>query len=128
MPSFFFSSRRRHTRCALVTGVHVLFRSRRARPPSIHRLQKEERPLELGMIGLGKMGANMAQRLVRGGHDVVGFDPKPEARSLVAGFGAKSATSLQELLHKRPAPRVVWMRVPAGNITRCPFHAVGKAR
>src|SRR3546814_4259857 len=54
---------------------------RRARPPSIHRLQKEERPMELGMIGLGKMGANMAQRLVRGGHDVVGFDPKPEARS-----------------------------------------------
>src|SRR3546814_11214201 len=115
MPSFFFSSRRRHTRCALVTGVHVLFRSRRARPPSIHRLQKEERPMELGMIGLGKMGANMAQRLVRGGHDVVGFDPKPEARSLVEGFGATSATSLVALVEKLAAPGGVWLMVPAGD-------------
>src|SRR3546814_16658510 len=73
--------------------------------------------MELGMIGLGKMGANMAQRLVRGGHGVVGFDPKPEARSLVEGFGAKSATSLEELVGKLPAPRVAWMMVPAGDIT-----------
>src|SRR3546814_6704665 len=73
--------------------------------------------MELGMIGLGKMGANMAQRLVRGGHGVVGFDPKPEARSLVEGFGAKSAASLEELVGKLPAPRVVWMMVPAGDIT-----------
>src|SRR3546814_1299424 len=73
--------------------------------------------MELGMIGLGKMGANMAQRLVRGGHGVVGFDPKPEARSLVEGFGAKSATSLEELVGKLPAPRVDWMMVPAGDIT-----------
>ncbi|MFC3715534.1 phosphogluconate dehydrogenase (NAD(+)-dependent, decarboxylating) [Luteimonas soli] len=73
--------------------------------------------MELGMIGLGKMGANMAQRLVRGGHDVVGFDPKPEARSLVEGFGAKSAASLEELVDKLPAPRAVWMMVPAGEIT-----------
>src|SRR3546814_1611939 len=76
---------------------------RRARPPSTHRLQKEERQMELGMIGLGKMGANMAQRLVRGGHGVAGFDPKPEARSLVEGFGAKSAASLEELVGKLPA-------------------------
>jgi len=73
--------------------------------------------MELGMIGLGKMGANMAQRLVRDGHDVVGFDPKPEARSLVEGFGAKSAASLEELVDKLPAPRAVWMMVPAGDIT-----------
>lgn len=73
--------------------------------------------MELGMIGLGKMGANMAQRLVRGGHGVVGFDPKPEARSLVEGFGAKSAASLEELVDKLPAPRAVWMMVPAGEIT-----------
>src|SRR3546814_16535688 len=78
------------------------------------------------MIGLGKMGANMAQRLVRGGHDVVGFDPKPEARSLVEGFGAKSATSLEELVDKLPAPRVVWMMVPAGDITGGTVDALGK--
>src|SRR3546814_9544545 len=70
---------------------------RRARPPSTHRLQKEERQMELGMIGLGKMGANMAQRLVRGGHGVAGFDPKPEARSLVEGFGARSEEHTSEL-------------------------------
>src|SRR3546814_2181904 len=73
--------------------------------------------MELGMVGLGKMGANMAQRRVGGGHGVAGFDPKPEARSLVEGCGAKSAASLEELVGKLPAPRVVWMMVPAGDIT-----------
>jgi 6-phosphogluconate dehydrogenase len=73
--------------------------------------------MELGMIGLGKMGANMAQRLVRGGHRVVGFDPKPEVRELVEGFGAESADSLQAMVSKLAAPRAVWMMVPAGDIT-----------
>jgi 6-phosphogluconate dehydrogenase len=73
--------------------------------------------MELGMIGLGKMGANMAQRLVRGGHRVVGFDPKPEVRKLVEGFGAESADSLQAMVSKLAAPRAVWMMVPAGDIT-----------
>ena len=73
--------------------------------------------MELGMIGLGKMGANMAQRLVRGGHRVVGFDPKPEARRLVEEFGAESADSLQAMAAKLAAPRAVWMMVPAGDIT-----------
>src|SRR3546814_5744896 len=82
--------------------------------------------MELGMIGLGEMGANMAQRLVRGGHDVVGFDPKPEARPLVEGFGAKSATSLEELGDKLQAPRVVWVMVPAGDITGGPVDALVK--
>jgi 6-phosphogluconate dehydrogenase len=73
--------------------------------------------MELGMIGLGKMGANMAQRLVRGGHRVVGFDPKPEARAAVEQFGAESADSLQAMVGKLAAPRAVWMMVPAGDIT-----------
>ena len=54
--------------------------------------------MELGMIGLGKMGANMAQRLVRGGHRVVGFDPKPGARAAAEGFGAEPAASLEEMV------------------------------
>src|SRR3546814_13827127 len=99
--------------------------SRRARPPSIHRLQKEERPMELGMIGLGKMGAHMAQRLVRGGHDVVGFDPKPEERSLVEGFGAKSAPSLEALGAKPPAQARRWTIVPPGNSTVSMGHGQG---
>ena len=73
--------------------------------------------MELGMIGLGKMGANMAQRLVRGGHRVVGFDPKPGAREAIEQFGAGSADSLQAMVAKLAAPRVVWMMVPAGDIT-----------
>jgi 6-phosphogluconate dehydrogenase len=73
--------------------------------------------MELGMIGLGKMGANMAQRLVRGGHRVVGFDPRPEARRLAEEFGAGSADSLQAMVSMLAAPRAVWMMVPAGDIT-----------
>jgi 6-phosphogluconate dehydrogenase len=73
--------------------------------------------MELGMIGLGKMGANMAQRLVQGGHRVVGFDPVPEARKRVEGFGAESADSLQAMVARLAAPRAVWMMVPAGDIT-----------
>ena len=69
------------------------------------------------MIGLGRMGANMAERLVRGGHRVIGFDPKQEARTLIEGKGAGSAASLQELLGKLAAPRIAWLMVPAGDIT-----------
>ena len=73
--------------------------------------------MELGMIGLGKMGANMAQRLVRGGHRVVGFDPKPEARKSIEDNGAESADSLASLVAKLSSPRALWMMVPAGEIT-----------
>ena len=73
--------------------------------------------MKLGMIGLGRMGSNMAQRLVRGGHQVVGFDPKPEARSELETQGAASADSLAALVAALPAPRTVWLMVPAGEIT-----------
>jgi len=73
--------------------------------------------MELGMIGLGRMGANMTERLVKGGHRVVGFDPKPEARARVEDKGAESAASLEILVASLKAPRAVWMMVPAGSIT-----------
>jgi 6-phosphogluconate dehydrogenase len=73
--------------------------------------------MELGMIGLGRMGANMTERLVEGGHRVVGFDPDPEARARVEDKGAESATSLELLVAKLKAPRTLWMMVPAGSIT-----------
>ena len=73
--------------------------------------------MELGMIGLGRMGANMTQRLVRGGHRVVGFDPNPQARAAVERNGAESAASLQALVSALAPPRVVWMMVPAGEAT-----------
>jgi 6-phosphogluconate dehydrogenase len=73
--------------------------------------------MELGMIGLGRMGANMTQRLQRGGHRVTGFDPKPEARQAIEAHGAGSADSLETLVKALPAPRVLWMMVPSGKIT-----------
>jgi 6-phosphogluconate dehydrogenase len=73
--------------------------------------------MKLGMIGLGRMGANMAQRLMRGGHQLVGFDPKAEARTELETNGAETADSLAALVAKLPAPRTLWLMVPAGEIT-----------
>jgi 6-phosphogluconate dehydrogenase len=73
--------------------------------------------MELGMIGLGRMGANMAQRLARGAHHVIGFDPQPEARARIEQFGAASAESVAELVNELAVPRAVWLMVPAGAIT-----------
>ena len=69
------------------------------------------------MIGLGRMGANMAQRLMRGGHKVVGYDPAEAARTLLEKSGAQTAASLEQMVAKLKAPRVVWLMVPAGEIT-----------
>jgi 6-phosphogluconate dehydrogenase len=71
--------------------------------------------MDLGMIGLGRMGANMTQRLLRGGHRVVGFDAKAEARVDVEGRGAESSASLESLVANLHAPRTLWMMLPAGD-------------
>ena len=70
--------------------------------------------MKLGMIGLGRMGANMAQRLLRGGHAVVGFDHSEQARARSAQQGVEPVASLQAMAAVLPAPRAVWMMVPAG--------------
>jgi 6-phosphogluconate dehydrogenase len=72
--------------------------------------------MELGMIGLGRMGANMAERLARGGHRVVGFDLNAQARGLLEQYGAEAAESLAALANRLAAPRVLWLMVPAGPI------------
>jgi len=69
------------------------------------------------MIGLGRMGANMAQRLLRGGHRVIGFDPAEAARSGIEEKGGQSASSLEALVGKLKVPRILWLMVPAGAIT-----------
>ena len=73
--------------------------------------------MELGMIGLGRMGANMTERLIRGGHRVVGFDPNAEARQRVTGKGADCVASLEALTVKLKPSRTLWMMVPAGAVT-----------
>jgi 6-phosphogluconate dehydrogenase len=72
--------------------------------------------MDLGMVGLGRMGANMARRLMRDGHRIVAYDVNPDAVSELVGEGAEGASSLEELASKLSAPRSVWVMVPAGEI------------
>jgi len=74
--------------------------------------------MEIGIVGLGRMGANIARRLMRDGHRCVVYDVNPDAAKELAGEGADPATSLAELASKLEAPRAVWIMVPAGDITR----------
>jgi 6-phosphogluconate dehydrogenase len=71
--------------------------------------------MQLAMIGLGKMGGNMTERLMRDGHQVVAFDRTPEVVQKYAALGAIGAGSLAEVTRKLTAPRVVWIMVPAGK-------------
>ncbi len=80
--------------------------------------------MQLGMIGLGRMGANMAQRLLRGGHDVAGFDPSPQARERASGEGLATLASLGELVARLDAPRALWMMVPAGAVVDATIDAL----
>jgi len=73
--------------------------------------------MELAMIGLGKMGLNMATRLVRGGHRVIGFARSEESIQAAVKNGAQGAHSLEEVVKMLKAPRVVWVMIPAGQVT-----------
>src|SRR5688572_17331897 len=70
--------------------------------------------MDMGIIGLGRMGANMAARLVERGHRIVGHDRTAEAMERAKADGIEPAASLEALIAALPAPRVVWMMVPAG--------------
>ena len=77
--------------------------------------------MQIGMMGLGRMGANMAERLMAGGHDVVGYDVNSEAVAALAKEGATPASSTQDLIAKLSAPRTIWLMLPAaitGKIAR----------
>jgi 6-phosphogluconate dehydrogenase len=72
--------------------------------------------MELGMIGLGRMGSNMVQRLLRAGHQCVGYDAHPEAAQALVKDGAVGTTSIADFAKKLKAPRAIWMMVPAAVV------------
>lgn len=80
--------------------------------------------MEIGMIGLGRMGGNMAQRLLRGGHRVVAWDPRTEAVRDLAAQGAVGASAIADLAAQLTAPRAVWVMVPAGEPTESTIHTM----
>jgi len=73
--------------------------------------------MEIGLVGLGRMGGNMRERLRRGGHTVVGYDRNQEI---------SDSTSLEDMVARLPSPRVVWVMVPAGEITRATIDELGE--
>ncbi|MGZ4151696.1 MAG: NAD(P)-binding domain-containing protein, partial [Actinomycetota bacterium] len=81
--------------------------------------------MRLGMVGLGRMGGNMSVRLVRGGHEVVAFDPSADAVAAATTAGAIGASSLADLVAALEPPRVVWLMVPAGDVTESTVRELG---
>jgi len=75
-----------------------------------------DKPMQLGMIGLGRMGSNLVRRLMRDGHQCVAYDVKAEAVKTLAAEGADGASSLAEFVGKLSRPRNIWIMVPAGIV------------
>jgi 6-phosphogluconate dehydrogenase len=81
--------------------------------------------MQIGFVGLGKMGLNMTTRLQRSGHDVVAFDRSSEAVGRAAAAGASGVASLEALVAALHRPRAVWVMVPAGDATESTVSALG---
>ncbi len=82
-------------------------------------------PMQLGMVGLGRMGAGLVRRLMHDGHRCVGYDVFPDAVKALEADGAVGATSLEEFVSKLDKPRAAWVMVPAGEITDKTITALG---
>ncbi|MGQ3300198.1 phosphogluconate dehydrogenase (NAD(+)-dependent, decarboxylating) [Reyranella sp.] len=82
--------------------------------------------MQLGMIGLGRMGANLVRRLVQQGHDCVVFDQNPEVVAGLAGQGITGGANLADLVAKMAKPRNVWVMLPAGEITERTVSELGQ--
>ena len=83
--------------------------------------------MDIGMIGLGRMGGDMARRLMRGGHRVVVYDSQPQAVQALVDEGADGASSIEELAGQLPSPRVAWVMVPSGEPTESTIDALADA-
>jgi 6-phosphogluconate dehydrogenase len=80
--------------------------------------------MQLGFVGLGRMGLNMVTRLARAGHTVVAYDRSPEAVTRAAAAGAEGAASLEALVSTLAAPKAIWLMVPAGDATESTVNAL----
>ncbi|NOQ39139.1 MAG: 6-phosphogluconate dehydrogenase, partial [Anaerolineales bacterium] len=77
-----------------------------------------EQNMKAAVFGLGKMGANMARRLIRGGHQIIGYDRSPEiTRELAESENLLAAFSVEAIINNLPQPRVIWIMIPAGKAT-----------
>ena len=73
--------------------------------------------MQIGLIGLGRMGGNMSRRLLGGGHEVVVWDRSADAVQALARNGATGSSSLSDLVSRLAPPRAIWLMVPAGDAT-----------
>ena len=83
--------------------------------------------MDIGMIGLGRMGGDMTRRLMRGGHRVVVYDSQPEVVQSLVAEGADGASSIEDLAGQLPSPRVAWVMVPSGEPTESTIDALADA-
>ncbi len=82
--------------------------------------------MQIGIVGLGRMGANIARRLMRNGHQCVVFDANLDASLALGREGATSSAALQDLVKRLTPPRVVWLMVPAGEATAKAVDELGR--
>ena len=75
-----------------------------------------ETPMQLGMVGLGRMGANLVRRLMRDGHSCVAYDVNADAVAQLETEGATGASSLQDFVGELEKPRAIWLMLPAASI------------
>ncbi len=82
--------------------------------------------MQLGMIGLGRMGGNIVRRLMKHGHSTVVYDKDPKAVTALTADGAVGAAALEDFVSKLERPRAIWVMLPAGKITETTIHALSK--
>src|SRR6201982_3581152 len=82
--------------------------------------------MQLGMIGLGRMGGNIVRRLMRHGHTTVVYDKDPKAVAAIGADGAVGAEALEDFVKKLEKPRTAWVMLPAGKITEVTIEALSK--
>src|ERR1700734_3859257 len=112
--------------CAFISAAICKQAFPNSPPRSSARYPDGALPMQIGVIGLGRMGGNISRRLMENGHEVVVYDHDPKAIDAVSRDGAKSAEGLDKLIAQLRPPRPVWVMLPAGQITEDTIGQLGK--